>query len=214
MVDGPRAGTVGFSKRQELLRQHEEAWRTLSHLQAKGDGIAKTFHVDVCSRGYLIQGTGPAHSPTDVEGFHVRQLPSRLRGIEASEWTHAYPEPRERMSFFHYDPNQDLVVVRESFDRGYGVNDGLEGVKFHFLSASTEGPHQDVSGSHVLLPAPTKIGRKYSMKEAEIWNDHIVVRFSDESGKTEVVVRSWKAGDSAKSVFVRSPSRITLRTSH
>jgi hypothetical protein len=101
MADGP-PGRLSTSERLDLLRSYEASWRCL-------DWNAEESHPVPNGSLWELYGNVWAHSKGN-DTIEFLQLPSRLRGIPARQWT-------VRLDFalrdFGMDPAQDLLVTVE-----------------------------------------------------------------------------------------------------
>jgi hypothetical protein len=101
MQDGPLS-TLPSSERLQMLKYHQEAWRTLSWTEKESISMLDGNTWELFG-GVLALAEGP-------KTLVFRQLPSRLRGIESSEWKVDVDFP---VRDFSMDKTQDLLVIVE-----------------------------------------------------------------------------------------------------
>lgn len=100
MDDGPPS-TLGPAERLQMLKRHQEAWRTLGFSDETTIPMLRGEVWELYG-GVLAQARGP-------QALSFRQLPSVLRGVQEKEWS------LEDLGFeirdFGMDPSQELLVV-------------------------------------------------------------------------------------------------------
>jgi hypothetical protein len=99
MQDGPPSNLTS-NERLRMLRSHQEAWSTLSWTEKETIPMLSGDTWELFG-GVLALADGP-------KTLVLRQLPSRLRGLETSEWKIDVDVP---VRDFSMDKDQDLLVI-------------------------------------------------------------------------------------------------------
>ena len=99
MQDGP-TGNLTSSERLQRLKFHQDAWSTLSWTEKEKVPMLSGDTWELCG-GVLAIADGP-------NTLMFKQLPSRLRGLETSEWKVCFDVVALDFSM---DKEQDLLVI-------------------------------------------------------------------------------------------------------
>jgi hypothetical protein len=115
LCDGPPSSVTVMS-RLELLKAHEEAWRTFSWTEHLTLDIHYPHSPPYVSAGTLVL---PNHGNQGVKSFVVQSIPSPLRGIPGRHW-------QIELGFFAdpfiIDATQDLLAVVPTYDTRWSVD--------------------------------------------------------------------------------------------
>lgn len=105
-IDGP-IGTKGSplspSARLSLLQEHIDRWHTLDWTETR-------IHLP---RGHLYEFSTGVYCLATNNTLTALELPSRVRGTEARQWTH--DDFGFELIDFAFDPSQDLLVLVELY---------------------------------------------------------------------------------------------------
>ncbi|KZT05998.1 uncharacterized protein LAESUDRAFT_680684 [Laetiporus sulphureus 93-53] len=175
MEDGPPS-IESPAERLQLLKKHQEAWRSLNF---KDDKIIPMLKGEVWE---LYGGVLAQARSSNTLSF--RQLPSIMRGIEEKEWV------VEAMGFeirdFTMDPSQDLLVVIQKPSRD------SESIHVHLRVLATGAFHPAAPHPATLSHSPQ--GDQYSY-EIQVSLDFLGILFvCEDRVHHELVIWNWKTG--------------------
>lgn len=174
MEDGPPS-SVTPTKRLEMLRAHQAAWKTLSWTAEETIPRLSGDSWDFFG-GILAQANGPS-------SIRCRQLPSLLRGIKSQEWEVKFSPIKFRD--FSIDPSQDLLVVIQIQDLIL-----FSVIWCHVLSLTTGKPHQSASYSTIRLS-----GKHRWCEKVRISASFVGLVLERIIGGNSVAFYNWKTGE-------------------
>ncbi|TFY81128.1 hypothetical protein EWM64_g2883 [Hericium alpestre] len=174
MQDGPD-GPLSSAERLSILKRHSQAWKTLTFSSTSSDDMPLGGLYELYGN-VLVQSLGPRE-------FHLKQLPSQIRGIEERNWNLRFNfDVRD----FGMDPAQDLLFLLQTC----GSPDGV--MYIHVLSLTTGGVHPLAPNEAGIIEYP--ISSQNLGFAVQVHDDYfgVLIEPRRDEVQNELIILNWK----------------------